>query len=268
MIAVTGSFDSMHAQRMRFLEEAAKLGRVQLYLWIDALVEDLGGHAPKFPQEERQYFLEAVRYVEGVTLVERADALPEGEKPVLLAVDEQDPIPPGLRAWCAGQGIPIRVIHAAETQGFPPCPAIDSAVGVPARKKVVVTGCYDWLHSGHVRFFEEAAAYGDLYVIVGNDANVRNLKGDGHPLYPQELRRYMASSIRFVRQALVTSGWGWMDGEPEIEALRPDIYLVNEDGDKPEKREFCVNHNLEYVVLKRLPRPGLERRSSTDLRGF
>ena len=23
------------------------------------------------------------------------------------------------------------------------------------RKKVIVTGCYDWLHTGHVRFFEE-----------------------------------------------------------------------------------------------------------------
>ena len=31
-------------------------------------------------------------------------------------------------------------------------------------KKVFVSGCYDMLHSGHVAFFEEAAAYGDLYV--------------------------------------------------------------------------------------------------------
>ena len=135
-------------------------------------------------------------------------------------------------------------------------------------KKVLVTGCYDWLHSGHVRFFEEASAYGDLYVVVGNDANVRNLKGEGHPLYPQDLRRYMAGSIRYVHQALITSGWGWMDAEPEIERLRPDFYLVNEDGDVPEKRAFCAQRGLEYVVLKRLPRPGLQRRSSTDLRGF
>ncbi len=131
-----------------------------------------------------------------------------------------------------------------------------------------MTGCYDWLHSGHVRFFEEASAYGDLYVVVGNDANVRNLKGEGHPLFPEELRRYMAGAIRFVHQALVTSGWGWMDAEPEIIRLRPEIYLVNEDGDKPEKQEFCRRHQLEYVVLKRLPKPGLPARSSTHLRGF
>jgi cytidyltransferase-like protein len=40
----------------------------------------------------------------------------------------------------------------------------------PQRKKVIVTGCYDCFHSGHVRFFEEASALGDLYVVVGRDA--------------------------------------------------------------------------------------------------
>ena len=47
-----------------------------------------------------------------------------------------------------------------------------------------------------------------------------------------------------------------------------EIYAVNEDGDKPEKRDFCALHGLEYVVLKRDPAPGLPRRQSTDLRGF
>ena len=133
---------------------------------------------------------------------------------------------------------------------------------------MIVTGCYDWLHSGHVRFFEEASSYGDLIVAAGNDANVRNLKGEGHPLQTQEERRYMIGAIRYVKLALVTTGWGWLDAEPEIARLKPDIYLVNEDGDKPEKREFCETHGLRYVVLKRTPKEGLPRRSSTDLRGF
>jgi cytidyltransferase-like protein len=68
------------------------------------------------------------------------------------------------------------------------------------RKKVVVTGCYDWLHSGHVRFFEEASAFGELYVIVGNDAFVRYLTGEVHPLFTQVLRRFISGSIRFVQR--------------------------------------------------------------------
>ncbi len=43
---------------------------------------------------------------------------------------------------------------------------------------------------------------------------------------------------------------------------------VIEDGDVPEKREFCRVHGIDYLVLKREPAPGLTRRSSTDLRGF
>ncbi|MCU0521863.1 MAG: adenylyltransferase/cytidyltransferase family protein, partial [Anaerolineae bacterium] len=122
--------------------------------------------------------------------------------------------------------------------------------------------------SGHIRFFEEVSALGDLYVAVGNDANVRELKGEGHPLQSQDERRYMVQSVRYVTQAVITKGMGWMDAAPNIEEIRPDIYAVNEDGDVPEKAAFCAEHGLEYVVLKRLPKEGLQRRSSTELRGF
>jgi hypothetical protein len=46
------------------------------------------------------------------------------------------------------------------------------------------------------------------------------------------------------------------------------MYAVNEDGDKPEKREFCRKRGIQYVVLKRLPKEGLPSRTSTDMRGF
>ncbi len=271
MILASGSFDNLNPRQVRFLEEAARLGAVHVLLWSDALVEAASGRPPAFPQEERRYLLESLRWVASVSLLEapanpHAPELPAGWLPRTWAVEEQDDHP-AKRAWCAERGVELCVIAASELEVFPPEPEMDTARRA-GRKKVVVTGCYDWLHSGHVRFFEEASQFGELYVIVGNDANVTHLKGPGHPLFPQEVRRYMAGSIRFVHQALVTSGWDWVDAEPEIQRLKPDIYLVNEDGDRPEKRTFCARLGLEYVVLKRLPRPGLPRRSSTDLRGY
>jgi cytidyltransferase-like protein len=137
-----------------------------------------------------------------------------------------------------------------------------------APKKVLVTGSFDWLHTGHVRFFEEVSQYGELYVVVGHDANIRLLKGEGHPLLPQEERRYMAGAIKFVKQALISTGHGWLDAEPEIKDLKPDIYAVNEDGDQGGKREYCQKLGIEYLVLKRKPAPGLPTRTSTNLRGF
>ena len=42
----------------------------------------------------------------------------------------------------------------------------------------------------------------------------------------------MVGSIRYVKQALISSGEGWLDADPEIRRLKPDIYAVNEDGDQ------------------------------------
>jgi glycerol-3-phosphate cytidylyltransferase-like family protein len=109
---------------------------------------------------------------------------------------------------------------------------------------------------------------GDLYVVVGHDANIKLLKGEGHPMFPQDERRYMIQSVRFVKVALVSSGSSWMDAEPEVALIKPDIYAVNEDGDVPEKRAFCKERGIEYVVLKRTPKEGLPKRQSTNLRGF
>lgn len=267
-VIVSGSFDNLRTPHFRFLDEASKLGQVHVLLWSDSVVRLLDGLDPKFTYEERLYFVNALRYVSQVTCVnELADAdnlppLPSGVARTWVVPAGEDT---GARwEYCLANGLAYNVIGAEQTKGFP----VYAPQANEDRKKVVVTGCYDWLHSGHVRFFEECAQFGDLYVVVGNDANVENLKGSGHPLFRDEERRYLVQSIRYVTQGLITSGWGWMDAEPEIAMLKPDIYAVNEDGDRPEKRAFCAEHGLEYLVLKRTPKTGLPRRESTKLRGF
>jgi cytidyltransferase-like protein len=269
-IVVSGSFDNIKSRQVRFLEEAAKFGPLHVYLWSDEAVKALTGTDPKFPFEERNYFLQAIRYVYKVHAIEQIPGLDElppidGFKPRMWVVTQDNNNPPKL-AYCISQGIIYTVIEEDDLQGFPIQPIEDRASS--SRKKVLVTGCFDWFHSGHVRFLEETSELGDLYVVVGHDKNLRLLKGNGHPLFSEDERRYMVGSIKFVKQALISSGSGWMDAEPEIRIIQPDIYAVNEDGDKPEKRAFCEERGLEYVVLKRTPAAGLLRRESTHLRGF
>ena len=229
----------------------------------------LTGKPPKFPLAERSYFLNAVRYVSRVVELggpAMLDSLPEipGLRPQIWA-DVATAANPAREQFCRGNNISYRVFTAGELAGFPEPPPMPSA---PGRKKIVATGCYDWFHSGHVRFTEEASTYGDLYVCLGSDANVRMLKGEGHPLLSEAERRYVVGSIKYVKQALIATGSGWVDADPEIRRLKPDIYVVNEDGDKGGKREYCQKLGIEYLVLKRTPAPGLPQRSSTDLRGF
>lgn len=271
-VVVSGSFDDLKSRHMRLLQEASRLGPVRVSLWADELVQALEGRPPKFPQAERQYIVNAIRYVDTLTVVNHLpsrDALPAKCAAVsatwVVEPTEDNSV---KQEFCASHGLTYRVITDDELAGFPDprseCPATPSS----GRKKVMVTGCYDWFHSGHVRFFEEVSQLGELYVVVGHDANIKLLKGEGHPMYSEDERRYMAGSIRFVHQALVSSGDGWLDAEPEIERIRPDIYAVNEDGDRDEKRDYCEAHGVEYRVLKRLPKEGLPKRQSTNLRGF
>ena len=270
-VAVSASFDDLRSPQVRFLEEAARLGDVSVLLWPDDAIRAATGKAPKFPQTERLYLVEAIRYVREVRIVNSAlnpDTLPlPGDvRPDIWAVDEPHDTP-AKRAFCEANRLAYHVVTSKNFAGFPK-PDLAIAPPAPGRKKVVVTGCYDWFHSGHVRFFEEVSQYGDLYVIAGNDANVEHLKGAGHPLFRQDERRYLCASIRYVHQALITTGWGWLDAEPEMLRIKPDIYAVNEDGDKPEKREFCAKQGIQYLLLKRVPKEGLTRRTSTNLRGF
>jgi cytidyltransferase-like protein len=249
-ILVSGVFDDIRSRDLRFLQEAAKLGALHVHV--------MSGSDLVFSLAERKYFLEAVQFVHRV-FVSSEDFHPD------VWVDVEGPLNQTRREDCRQRAIEYHVLSPSQLEGFPEFPA--KAPG-PGRKKVIVTGSFDWLHSGHVRFFEEAAACGNLYVIVGHDANIRFLKGPQHPLLPQSERLYMAGAIRFVTEALLSTGHGWLDAEPEIIRLKPDIYVVNEDGDKGGKREYCQRVGIEYIVLKRKPAPGLISRSSTDLRGF
>lgn len=134
-----------------------------------------------------------------------------------------------------------------------------------SRKKVFVSGCYDLLHSGHVEFFKEAAQYGDLYVGIGSDATILGYKHH-RTVYPERERLFMVKSIRYVKDAFINAGSGVMDFVPTVEALKPDVFVVNEDGSNPEKEAFCRERGIEYVVLRRKPADGLKARSSTDLK--
>ncbi len=266
-VVVSGGFDDIRSRDLRFLEEASKLGELTVLLWPDSVLEKLAGKAPKFSAAERGYFLNAVRYISKVAEADvNADfnALPKSIRADIWA-DVETAANPAREKFCRENQIAYRIFTADDLNGFPEPPPMPSA---PGKKKIVATGCYDWFHSGHVRFTEEASAYGDLYICLGSDANVRLLKGEGHPLLCEEERRYVVGSIKFVKQALITTGTGWVDADPEIRRLKPDVYVVNEDGDKGGKREYCEQLGIEYLVLKRTPAPGLPKRSSTDLRGF
>ena len=132
-------------------------------------------------------------------------------------------------------------------------------------QKVFVSGCFDLLHSGHIAFFQEAAAYGDLYVALGSDKTVYDLKGRA-PVNSEQERLYMIQSVKCVHDVFVSQGAGILDFLAEFKTLQPDLFIVNEDGNTPDKEQLCLDHGVEYLILHREPHAGLAPRSTTDLR--
>ncbi len=132
-------------------------------------------------------------------------------------------------------------------------------------KKVFVSGCYDMLHSGHVAFFEEAATLGDLYVGIGSDKTIKELKARKTINNDQE-RLYMVKALKTVKDAWINQGSGIIDFLEEIKQLKPDIFFVNTDGHSSVKEELCKELGIDYVVSKRVPHGNLPSRSTTALR--
>jgi len=133
------------------------------------------------------------------------------------------------------------------------------------QKKVLVSGCFDLLHSGHVAFLKNAASYGDLYVCIGSDKTVHGLKGR-YPVITQDERKYMIESLACVKECKINKGSGLLDFLSELEEIQPHVFVVNEDGNTPNKIELCQTKNIELIVLDRVPSEGLPARSTTSLR--
>lgn len=131
-------------------------------------------------------------------------------------------------------------------------------------KKVFVSGCFDILHSGHIKFLESASKFGEVYVSLGSDKTIKELKSRETIMKEQERLR-IVNSLKYVKEAFIGSGSGVIDFESELRKVMPDALVVNKDGDRPEKRTLCKELGIEYVVID--VSEGSPKRSTTLIRG-
>ncbi len=102
-----------------------------------------------------------------------------------------------------------------------------AAARARGERVVFTNGCFDLLHTGHVRYLEEARRLGDrLIVAVNDDASVRGLKGEGRPLQPLAARLEVLAALRSVDWVVPFSG---SDPERLVCRLRPDVLVKGGD---------------------------------------
>lgn len=72
-------------------------------------------------------------------------------------------------------------------------------------QKVLVGGCFDILHYGHLHFLKNAKKHGNyLVVLLESDARIKKLKGSNRPIHNQDQRREILESLKFVDEVILT----------------------------------------------------------------
>src|SRR3989344_5352003 len=134
-------------------------------------------------------------------------------------------------------------------------------------KRVLVGGCFDILHIGHIRFLKAAKAAGNsLVVMLEPDEKLRLMKGKNRPIHAQEMRKEMLLSLRSVDKVVILPPLiTYREYLLWVKKIKPEIIAVTHNDPKiEEKRKMAalVGAKLK-VVMKHL-----ENYSTTKILDF
>jgi FAD synthetase len=117
--------------------------------------------------------------------------------------------------------------------------------------RVIATGTFDIIHPGHIRFLKEAKKLGDeLIVIVAREKNVKHKP---KPIIPEEQRRRVVESLKYVDKAILGDEEDMfkpiMELKPDIIALGHDQHF-NEEWLKKELEKRGLNTKIVRITAK------------------
>ncbi len=95
------------------------------------------------------------------------------------------------------------------------------------QRLVLTNGIFDLLHSGHVRYLEQASLLGDVLVVgINSDQSTRRIKGPLRPLIPEDERASVVAALRSVHYVTIFHP---PTAITLVETLKPDIYVKGGD---------------------------------------
>lgn len=125
-------------------------------------------------------------------------------------------------------------------------------------KKVLVGGCFDFIHFGHISFLTQAKALGDyLIVALESDENVRNAKGDMRPIHTQEQRKQMLEALAFVDEVIALPPMRTDVAYYNLVTdVKPAVIAITEgDPIQDKKQEQAQKIGAELVVIPKIHTP-------------
>lgn len=116
------------------------------------------------------------------------------------------------------------------------------------KKRVCISGGFDPLHIGHIRYIQEAAKLGYLIVIVNRDDFL--LKKKGYVFMPLDERIEVIKSIKGVDEVFVC-----IDNDQTVckslRLLKPDIFAKGGDRtlDNIPEKKICEELDIEMKFM-------------------
>jgi len=107
------------------------------------------------------------------------------------------------------------------------------------RNIVLVGGCFDILHFGHIKFLEKAKKQGGvLIVVLESDKNIKRLKGKGRPIHSQKMRAEMLAALEAVNYIICLP---LMKNDNDylnlVKKIKPDVIAITAGDPKLDKKE-------------------------------
>lgn len=126
------------------------------------------------------------------------------------------------------------------------------------KKIVLVGGCFDLLHFGHISFLTQAKSLGDyLIVALESDENVRRMKGDARPIHTQMQRKEMLESLSVVDEVITLPPMhGFPDYLELVKKIKPAVIAVTEgDHEKIKKNQQAKEIGAELIEIPKIHTP-------------
>lgn len=92
---------------------------------------------------------------------------------------------------------------------------------------VLVGGCFDILHLGHIRFLNEAKKLGTVVVALESDENLRRYKGVSRPIHQQNQRAEVLAALSSVDYIIILPSFTTdQDYFDLTKTVSPDVIVV------------------------------------------
>ncbi len=121
---------------------------------------------------------------------------------------------------------------------------------------VLVGGCFDILHIGHILFLEKAKHLGDvLFVLLESDETIKNSKGNNRPIHTQEDRAYVLAALTTIDYVILLPKLkNDLDYDNLLSLLKPTIIATTQGDPKRrhKERQARLLHSTVVDVIQRI----------------